>query len=56
MIYKTLNVALDRPNQTLGRDYVLRNLLTAHSSLTQDISLDTRQYCRRIQNSCTFLC
>ena len=48
--------ALHKSNRTLERDYELRSLLTAHSSLTQDISLDTRQYCHRIQNSCTFLC
>lgn len=45
---------LDKSNRTLGRDYVLRNLLTVHSSLIQDISLGIRQYNHHIQNSCTF--
>jgi hypothetical protein len=33
---------LNKFNQTLERDYDLRNLVTAHSSLIQDISLDIR--------------
>ena len=47
---------LNKFNQTLERDYDLRSLVTAHSSLIQDISLNIRQYCRHIQNSCTFVC
>ena len=40
----------------MERDYDLRSLVTAYSSLIQDISLNIRQYCRHIQNSCTFVC
>jgi hypothetical protein len=48
--------ALNKFNQTLEHDYDLRSLVTAHSSLIQDIPLDIRQYYRRIQNPCTFVC
>lgn len=47
---------VDKSKRTLEYDCVLKFLLTAHNSLIQDISSDIRQYCRRIQNSCTFVC